>query len=171
MIDISCEMCMDLIPLVRDGIASPDSEEAVHNHLARCANCQALYDGETLPSSDFKKVYRKIQRQTQIFSGMVLMFGLFFGLSLSGSGDIFYNILLMPVIGAIGYYLFRWKALYRVPVLLFVTHLILNSLGMVWQSEYLSLAGLVQWTFLYAIFAVIGIVIAGLMHFALRKED
>ncbi len=171
MTEISCDMCMDLMPLVRDGIASPDSEEAVRNHLAHCEDCRTLYSGEAPAPSDFKKVYHRIHRKIQIISAMILMFGLFFGLSLSGSGDIFYNVLLMPAIGAMGYYLFRWKALYSIPTLLFVTHFLLNSLGMAWQSEHLGFDSLVLWSALYAVFAVIGIVIAGLLHFAFRKED
>ena len=39
---ISCEICKDLIPLVKDGIASEDSVAAVEEHIKECENCKAL---------------------------------------------------------------------------------------------------------------------------------
>ena len=33
--EISCDVCMDLIPLVQDGIASEDSREAVEQHTLK----------------------------------------------------------------------------------------------------------------------------------------
>ena len=165
---ISCEICMDLIPLVRDGIASPDSTEAVRAHLRTCPACRALYDGEPIP--DPKPGLRKLRKQLRLLAAMVIMFGMFLGLSLSGDGDLFYNVLLMPAIGAVGYWLFRWKAVWQLPVLLFVTHLILNSLGLVWQNEHLDWISLLMWSAIFSGFSALGTVIAGLLHFALRKE-
>ncbi len=40
---LSCEICMDLIPLVRDGAASEESREAVEAHIAECPDCRAFY--------------------------------------------------------------------------------------------------------------------------------
>ena len=47
--EITCEMCMDLMPLVRDGVASEDSRLAVEDHLRSCPRCRDLYGGETVP--------------------------------------------------------------------------------------------------------------------------
>lgn len=168
MIKISCEICMDLIPLVRDGIASPESTEAVREHLSHCAQCRALYDGEPIP--DPKPGLRTLRRQLRLLAAMVIMFGMFLGLSLSGDGALFYNVLLMPAIGAVGYWLFRWKAIWQLPVLLFVTHTALNSLGLIWQNEHLDFISLLMWSAIFSGFSALGTVIAGLMHFALRKE-
>ena len=33
---ITCDMCLDLMPLVLDGLASEDSEKAVREHIAGC---------------------------------------------------------------------------------------------------------------------------------------
>ena len=35
MIQITCEICKDLIPLVQDGVASGDSASAVERHIQR----------------------------------------------------------------------------------------------------------------------------------------
>ena len=169
--EISCEICMDLIPLVRDGIASPDSEEAVRHHLCHCESCSAFFDGVTPPPSDSGKIYRGLRHQLRLAGGMLLMFGLFIGLSLGGNQMLFYNILLMPAMGAVGYCLFRWKALCRVPLLIAALHLVMNVLGLALEPQAMPLQVLLMWSGIYASFALIGVVIAGLLHFALRKEN
>jgi len=170
MTDITCQMCMDLMPLVRDGIASDDSCGAVHRHLHTCPNCRGLFEGELPPPKDGIALMTQLRRQLRIFSAMLLMFGIFFGLSLTASSELFYNALIMPVIGAVGYYIFRWKALYTVPALLLITHLLTNGLSLLRGVEHLDILTLLMWTVLYCLFAAVGMVIAGLLHFALRKE-
>lgn len=36
--EIPCAVCRDLIPLVQDGVASPESEALVKAHLQTCPN-------------------------------------------------------------------------------------------------------------------------------------
>ncbi|MBP1581394.1 MAG: zf-HC2 domain-containing protein [Oscillospiraceae bacterium] len=170
MIKISCEMCMDLIPLVRDGIASPDSCQAVRQHIETCPQCRELFDGTVPPAADNQQALEQLRRKAQLFSAMLLMFGILFGLGLTSSSGLFYNIIIMPLIGAVGYFIFHWKALYLVPGLLLGTHLLTNALGLIRGVEHLDLPSLLLWNVLYCIFALIGTIIAGLLHFALRKE-
>ena len=40
--EITCGLCMDLIPLVQDGIASGESRDAVERHVQSCAACRKL---------------------------------------------------------------------------------------------------------------------------------
>ena len=166
---ISCDLCMDLMPLVQDGVASEDSRNAVLQHLEECPDCRALYEGEVPVPSDTRTILEKIQRRAQIFSAMVMMFGIFYGLMLTASNGIFYNCLIMPAIGAIGYYLFRWKGLYVIPALLLVTHFITNALGL--GGEYLEIVGLLMWTAIYCAVALVGFIIAALLHFVFKKEE
>ena len=166
---ISCDVCMDLMPLVQDGVASEDSRTAVLGHIAECPRCKALFEGE-IPAPDHAGILlEKIRRRAQIFSAMLLMFGVFYGLMLTAGSGLFYNVLIMPAIGAIGYYLFRWRGLYILPALLLVTHLITNALGL--GGEYLDFPALLLWTGLYCAAALVGFVIAALLHFAFRKEE
>lgn len=167
--EISCEMCMDLMPLVHDGVASGDSVEAVKHHIASCKQCQALFEGQLPAPSNREILLKKLQKEAKTFCAMVLMFGIFYGLMLTAGSGLFYNILIMPAIGAIGYYLFRWKALYTIPGLLLFTHIITNALGL--GEEYLEPLSLLFWTGLYCLFALLGTAIAALLHFALKKED
>ena len=168
--EITCDLCMDLMPLVKDGVASEDSVSAVRNHLASCESCRALFDGDVPPSVDTAKSFEKFYRRLQLFSAMVMMFGIFFGLSLTAGNGIFYNTVIMPIIGALGYAIFRKRALYIVPVVLFVTHFLTNLLGLMRGIEHLDFYSLLMWTFLYSIFALLGVVVAWLLHFAFRKE-
>ena len=46
---ISCDICMDLIPLVRDGVASADSAAAVEEHLKTCPACRKAF-GKGIPA-------------------------------------------------------------------------------------------------------------------------
>jgi len=170
---ITCDMCKDLMPLVTDGIASEDSRRAVEEHVMECEACKALYDGskqEPSANPNLELELAKLKKRLQTFSAMLLMFGVFFGLSLTASEDMFYNSLIMPVLGALGYVLFRWKALYQVPLLLLVTLLFINGFGMVRGMEVMAVMGVVMWVGLYAIFVGIGVLVAGLLHFAFRRE-
>ena len=171
MIQITCEICMDLIPLVQDGVAAEDSVFAVEQHIKNCPQCRAIWEGQIPHPADSGRLLEKFQYRTRVFMWMVLMFGVFFGLSLTASSGLFLNSLIMPVIGSIGYFLFRWKSLYLTPCLLFATHLVTNVLGIFQDTEHLDLASLLLWSALYAVFAVIGTVIAGLLHIVFRKED
>ena len=168
--EITCDLCMDLMPLVKDGVASEDSVSAVRNHLASCESCRALFDGDVPPPVDTARSFEKFYRRLQLFSAMVMMFGIFFGLSLTAGSGIFYNTVIMPIIGALGYVIFRKRALYIVPVVLFVTHFLTNLLGLMRGIEHLDFYSLLMWTFLYSIFALLGVVVAWLLHFAFRKE-
>ena len=166
---ISCDMCIDLMPLVQDGVASEDSRNAVLQHLQECPDCRALYEGEIPTPSNTKEILGKVKRRAQLFSAMVMMFGIFYGLMLTAGNGIFMNVIIMPIIGGIGYYLFRWKALFIIPPLLLVTHFITNALGL--GGEGLMPIEVVLWTAIYCGVTLVGFLIAALLHFAFKKED
>ncbi|MGI6029704.1 MAG: zf-HC2 domain-containing protein [Candidatus Heteroscillospira sp.] len=168
--ELSCEVCRDLMPLVKDGVASEESRKAVEAHLAGCETCRAMFGGEAPPAPNGEMAFQNFRRQLRLFSGMLMVFGIFFGLGLTAGNDMFYNSLIMPVIGAVGYFLFRRRALYAVPVLLFITHGLTNLLGLIRGAEHLDIYSLLMWTALYSFFALLGALIAALLHYALRKE-
>ena len=168
--EISCDLCMDLIPLVKDGVASEDSVKAVKAHIASCQRCRMLFDGEIPPQIDTAKSLEKLHRRLQLSTAMLMMFGIFFGLGLTAGSDMFYNTLIMPIIGVLGYYIFRQRALFIVPGLLLITHCAINLLGSLRGVEHLDLFSVIVWTFLYSLFAILGTIAAWLLHFAFRKE-
>lgn len=170
MTEISCEMCMDLIPLVRDGAASQDSQTAVLRHLKTCPSCSALYSGETVPPSDPSAAFQKLHRRLRFLFALLMMFGIFLGLGLTASDGMFYNTLIMPIIGALGYGIFRTKAFYQVPGLLFIAHGLIHLCNLLRGADALDLVSLLTWTLIYILFALAGTLAAWLLHFAFRKE-
>lgn len=174
MTDITCQICMDLMPLVQDGIASDDSCQALRRHIKGCPACRALFHGEPPASGSqdalWQKALGQIKRKLRLFSVMALMCGMFLGLSLTGSSGMFYNTLIMPAIGIIGYCLFRWRALYAIPILLLVLHPLANLAAVFLEGEPLDFSSIAIFTGVYSIFALIGTVIVWLVHFAFRKE-
>lgn len=70
---ISCDMCIDLMPLVQDGVASKDSLSSIEDHIAQCPACQKLYKEMSAPMEQapenraeqvLERVYRKQRRKT-----------------------------------------------------------------------------------------------------------
>lgn len=167
--EISCGLCRDLIPLVKDGVASEESAQAVLHHMETCEACREAYGNGAATAPAHEHAIRGIMRRLRIFLAMLLMFGILFGLSLTAGSGIFYNVVLMPMIGAVGYYLFQGRAVYILPVLLTVTHAVTNLLGM--GNEQLELYSLLMWSLLYSLFALLGVIIAALLHFVFRKEE
>ena len=71
--EISCDLCMDLLPLVKDGVASEDSVKAVEAHIASCESCHALFNGEIPAQIDTTKSLEKLHRRLQLSSAMLMM--------------------------------------------------------------------------------------------------
>lgn len=77
---ISCGICRDLLPLVLDGVAAPESEAAVRAHLDTCPACRAVWQAEcgdvpapapdTLP--DDAKILRRLRRRVRIWLALAL---------------------------------------------------------------------------------------------------
>ena len=171
MTEISCDMCMDLMPLVQDGIASADSRAAVLAHLEHCGECRALFEGEIPQTTGKQNIVKELGNRLKLLGAMALMFGVLYGLSLTAGSGLFLNAVIMPVLGMLGYGLFRWKAVWLVPGILLGTHLVSNAVGVFRGAEVLDAPSVLMFTGMYAIFAVVGTVIAGLLHFAFRKEN
>lgn len=166
--EISCDVCMDLMPLVADGVASDESVQAVERHIAACETCRRLYSGGPHPTPSPQRAFAQVKKQMRTVFLLLMVFGMIYGLSLTAGPGMLSNLVLMPLLGALGYGVFRWKAAIVLPVLLFFTHLATNYLG--FGEEVLDFGSLFWMTFYYCLFAMVGIVIAGLLHFALRKE-
>lgn len=172
-LDISCDICMDLIPLVRDGLSSEDSRSAVLRHIETCETCRTLYNEEApAPAPDSKKAIGKLLSRFRTAAIMLLMFGILFGISLNCASGVvvFYNFLLMPLLGITGYIIFRWKAAYIVPLLLGCSYLLFSLLGYTdVEAEYM-MSDILIWTLIYSLLSLAGVVISGLLHFAFKRE-
>ena len=68
--EIPCAVCRDLIPLVQDGVASPESEALVKAHLQTCPECRTLWQAgggqalpQSLPAPDDARLLQKIRHK------------------------------------------------------------------------------------------------------------
>ena len=168
--DISCGICRDLIPLVKDGVAGEDSRVAVEAHVARCESCRTIYHAPAF-TADSGSTFSSLWRKARMLLAMIMMLGIFVGISFTNSQELFYNTLIMPIIGGLGYLVFRWKAVYRVPLLLLAVGLAALGLDLLRGLGQLDAPSLLLWTVIYSGFAMVGLLIAALLCFAFKKED
>lgn len=182
---ISCDVCLDLIPLVKDNVASEDSKKLVEEHTEECEECKSLYNSfenkgfenkEIL--MDDKNVIRKIKKQISIFALAIIVIASMLGLALSDTMGMFYNILIMPSIGILGYFVLKDKS-YFVVVSLFVFSyiwLLIKYIGEGMLEESLMnimpiLAMPMFWAGIYAGLCGLGLVIGYLLNYAFGKEN
>ncbi len=97
----SCNVILDLIPLVKDNVASVESVELVMAHVKDCEECsKELEDytgGGSRPSND-KKVLYKIKKHLFIISALILSAGALLGMSLNKNSSSNF----LPMLIAIG---------------------------------------------------------------------
>ena len=89
------------------------------------------------------------------------------GVCISGGDKMMYNVLIMPVAGAIGYLVFKWKAVYILPVVLAAVSLFACLAGL---SE-LDAYSVFIWWIIYAALALVGVAIVFLFHFGGSKRE
>ena len=159
MTELTCDICRDLIPLVVDGVASEESEAAVKEHVAVCAECRDLYQTELErgnASLREKTADEKVLRRVRIrlaWQGMLLTFAALAVTTLTVRTV--FLLWMLPAVGAASYVLMRRYSL-AVPVLA-------GAAVLVWDRSLLS--GVVMGGLL-----CMGIVIAALLIFAFGKE-
>lgn len=68
--EISCSVCMDLMPLVRDGVAGEDSCRAVQEHLAHCSDCRAVYES-VAPENTGERVLEQTMKRIKIMWNLI----------------------------------------------------------------------------------------------------
>ncbi|SCG99364.1 MULTISPECIES: zf-HC2 domain-containing protein [unclassified Romboutsia] len=174
---ISCDICMDLIPLVKDKVASEDSQNAVIKHIDKCSQCRSLFNETNTKNHniDDKKIISKIKKQLILVSVILVILGSFIGIAITESENMFYNILIMPTIGALSYFALRKKS-YITLVTMFAFTYVYNLIkyiigGIFDKSQLLSyITAPILWAIIYTGLCAIGILIGFLLYIALKKE-
>ena len=178
-----CKIVSDLLPLYLENLVCEETENFIKNHLSECEACkkefEALKNGDDLkeafkeettkPVEDikpFKKIMKKMNVQVHSISYLLIVFFIFFGFLSMDSGDVFYNSLIMPIVGVFGYIIFRFRAFYKLPILL----LVINFFACIFKFADVELYDIFFWTAIFTVFVFVGIIIAFLIHFAFRKE-
>ena len=177
-----CNVVRDLLPLYVEELVSEETAQFVNAHLKDCPACQAalaeLKDGTQLTAVErtlssepdtakpFRRMIKRMNRQFYMLAYSLIIFFVFLGFSWTGGEHLMYNSLIMPVVGVFGYCVFKWRAVYKMPILL----LIINAFVCLFKLVDLDLYSALVWTVIYSIFVLVGIAIAFLLHYALRKE-
>lgn len=181
---ISCDICMDLIPLVKDNVASEDSYNAVMTHIHECNQCSELFSQSLSENKNIsenekmndKKIISKIKNQLMLSALILVVVGSFIGVTITESRFMFYNILIMPVIGVLSYLALRRKSYIIILVMFIFTYLyhfikyIIE--GIFYKSNIMSLILAPSlWAIIYSGLCALGVLIAFLLYIAFRKEE
>ena len=169
---ISCDVCQDLLPLVKDHVASEDSVALVTEHVASCQECQKFIDSlelsQDIPIND-KKVLSAIHRKIYFVGIIMLGAGALFGIYLTNSMSIFYNIAVMPLLGALGYFIFRRFWLF-VPAVIGILTFLWAVVPMLRNGSDNIIPAGIFYAVIYAALCLLGGIAALLLRFAFTKK-
>lgn len=180
--DLPCDICRDLLPLVRDGVASEESCRAVEEHVAHCEACRALWGEEAPPPPLHReRVLGSTRRRLYAWQGAMTAAGLILGMVLANTGRAGYNILLLPVLGAAVQWLSPRRARW-LPLLVWglITAVTVWSnadylLGRLAEGDWYNLFAILGLSALYGLLlgalCVLGNLAVALFRYALRKEE
>lgn len=172
---IPCAVCRDLMPLVQDGVASPESEELVKAHLAACPACRALRQRTDAPAvpellaPDDGKILQKLRRRYSTHLLLLAFVGIAAGVALGYTGSANWVILFLPCVWAV--LTCRDTGMGK-PLLLFTLGLAVLD-AIIKQMAFLEsfspsnfLWNLASGCILYAVLGGIGWLIGWLLHYA-----
>lgn len=178
-----CSIVKDLLPLYVEDMLRMETVQYIDEHIQQCPDCNAelgkLKQCEILlpikkesiettdKSQPFKRMMKRMNRQFYGFAYSLIIFFVFLGFGWTGGDNLMYNSFIMPIVGVFGYYVFKWKAIYKMPVVLLLIDLAVFAFQLVELSFFETL----MWTMLYSVFVLIGVVIAFLLHYAFKKEE
>lgn len=175
---ISCDVCLDLIPLVRDKVASDDSTFLVLEHIKNCESCRAELVNMNIPDeavTDDKKILKSIKKSIFLTGIVFVVFGALLGVYLSNSMGMFYNFLIMPIVGTCGYLVLKRRWYYTpfgVMVLSYIWVFFQNitdgALSQGFTFEIFTAPMFLS--IIYAGLVLLGAAIAALMKFAFKRE-
>lgn len=175
---LDCDVYIDLMPLVRDGAASPASERALADHLAGCESCRALYAAlpaaPAAPAGAAEKTLARLRRTALAMLAGLMLLGALLGVALSESAGMFYNLLILPLVGAAAYFVLRRRAWLLAPAGMFVLTYLWLAVKYLLTGEFsapdrttadLLLAPAV-WGFWYSLFCLGGVALGWLFRYA-----
>lgn len=176
-VNVTCEVILDLIPLVKDGVASEQSSMLVDQHIKDCQDCQGEYESVEMEGvGDIvvkdQKIILAIKRSVFITQLAILVVGAVIGVALSNSMGMFYNFIIMPIVGGVSLLAFRRRCFW-VPIAVFILSYVWTTIMNIVEAgfKWIMLYSGLFYSVIYSGLVVLGIVIAGLLWFAFKKED
>ena len=111
---VPCEVIQDLIPLVKDHVASEESKKLVVEHLEDCTRCGEIFENDISSQDeleDDKKIISKIESKLFIVMLSLSLFGILVGLFMNSDSSL---NLVLTIVGllsflAIGLVILKFK--------------------------------------------------------------
>ena len=109
-------------------------------------------------------------------ASIMIILGSFIGVCISESELMFYNIIIMPLIGGLGYFVFN-KKFYIVPIGIFVLTYIWDFIKYIVERDLngMDIASIIiiptTWAIIYSALCMLGILIGFLLYIAFKKEN
>lgn len=112
--NISCDVIMDLIPLVKDNVASADSVDIVTEHLKSCEKCRREFEDPVLPMNpdlDDQRVAYSIKKKLYFAVSALLLIGALIGMAINKNSQLNAVPALIIVFGIafVGLGIFKFK--------------------------------------------------------------
>lgn len=174
-----CAIVKDLLPLYIEDMVSEETKLFINEHLKECEDCRNELDilkseepvstPEIISENEmrpFRKAAKKLNRQFNSFSYVLIILFILLGFSYTAEEKMMYNSLIMPLVGVFGYIVFRWKVIYKLPLIV----VLVNVFALIFGVVTVDFPSAVIWTLIYMLFVLIGSLIAYLLHFTFRKE-
>ncbi len=175
--NISCDIILDLIPLVKDGVASEDSEKIVNEHIKSCNSCKEEFEAfedicSERKSINDKKIIYNIKKNIFITQIFILVIGTITGIALTNSMAMFYNLIIMPLIGGLSFIILKRKW-YLTPVFVFISSYLWQIIAWTIESgfDWMALYGSLFYSTIYTSLIVLGVIISMLLKFAFGKGE
>ncbi len=178
LMNVPCNVISDLIPLVKDGVASEESAALVHDHIKICEQCLTEYElFQTMPleqpSLNDVKIIRAIKRSMVTTQLSILIVGAILGIALTNSMGMFYNFMIMPLVGALSLVSLKKKA-YVTPLAIFAVTYVWQTIVLMTESDewsWMIFVGGTIYSAIYTGLVCFGMLIAWLLIFAIKKEE
>ncbi|WMM26420.1 hypothetical protein RBU61_07045 [Tissierella sp. MB52-C2] len=173
--NISCNIILDLIPLVKDGVASEDSQKIVNNHIKNCSNCKAefeVFEDVYLEQKSIndKKIIANIKKNIFITQIFILAIGTIGGIALTNSMAMFYNFIIMPIVGGLSFIVLkrRW---YIAAISVFILSYLWQTIVWIIESglDWMMLYDSLFYSIIYTSLIALGVIIAMLLKFAFGR--
>lgn len=173
-IEISCDICLDLIPLVNDQVASEDSRASVLHHIEHCETCKAEYHGQPIDYQiNDQKIIRTIRKSMWMLGCGCLVLGALGGVSLTDGMGMFYNFLIMPIVGALASFIFKKKSIF-VAISIFLWTFCWNGANYYFSDpRNLNISMVVSalaMALIYTFLVLLGMLIMKLLSYAFQKR-
>ncbi len=179
---VTSDIIRDLIPLVKDGVASTDSVQLVEAGIQLDEQLKAefeQYDELSFESKELDlppaldmKIISAMKRSFFMTQMLILIAGTAIGIAVTNSFEMMYNFLLMPFIGALAIFSFKSKWKFIVPIAILAITFVwqLTARIIIEDSAMSAFADAIFFSIVYALLSAIGLVIGLLLKYAFGKE-